>query len=718
MHTYGQFCPIARGSEVLAERWTPIILRNLLLGCSTFNEIAAGAPGLSRALLTRRLHQLERAGVITISPKPDGHGSLYEPTRAGRELWPVLAAIAQWAEQWTDVTPEHSDPEAVLWSWSQAYLRRDLLPERRVVVRFDFERRGRPARLWLHVEARDAEICRFDPRFGDDLVVVVNDHVAFARWHLGLVDWAAVLRAGGVEVTGPTELRRALPTWNASTHRHERHRAQARRAPGGREELPLEAPEAGHWLAVPPLSGPPRPDATAIIPGFAGRLVTPDDPDYDRARAVWNGAVDRRPRLIACCVTDADVVAALRFGRYRDLDIRVRAGGHGVAGTAVCDDGLVIDLGAMKRIEVDPVRATATVGAGAVWGELDGATSALGLATTGGIVSHTGVAGLTLGGGMGWLMRRHGVAADNLVAARLVTVDGEVLDVDEDRHPEVLWGLRGGGGGLGVVTSFRYRLHPLPSEVLAGHVVWPLEDAAEVLRAYRDFVAKAPREVATMVTLRRVPPDPHLPVELHGRPVCLVGMLALAEPASAERLLAPMRRQGRPLLDLVRYRPYPNLQSMVDATVPHGWHYYWKATGLPSLRDGAIDAMVDASFRAASSWSFAVLFHLGGRVADAEPDATAYSRRHVAHELVVNAAWLPDDPIDGAEAAWARDYVAAVRPTDDPGAYVNFLDHDDTARTPTSYSPAAHERLVRLRARLDPTGVLRPAAPTPTVEVR
>jgi DNA-binding HxlR family transcriptional regulator len=214
MRSYGQYCPVARGAEVFAERWTPIIMRNILYGCRTFNEIAAGAPGLSRALLTRRLRELERAGIIEILAKPSGRGSLYEPSEAGRALESVITALGVWGDQWMDVRPEHSDPGVALWSWCQVYLRRDLLPERRVVVRFDFRYRGRPERAWLLVERGDAELCAFDPGFGEDVLVTINDPLTFARWHLGHIPWATALRSGGVSVTGPRELARALPTWN------------------------------------------------------------------------------------------------------------------------------------------------------------------------------------------------------------------------------------------------------------------------------------------------------------------------------------------------------------------------------------------------------------------------------------------------------------------------------------------------------------------------
>lgn len=236
VRNYGQYCPIARGAEVFAERWTPIILRNVLYGCRTFNEIAAGAPGLSRALLTRRLHELAHVGIIQIRAKPNGHGSVYEPTAAGQGLLPVLHALALWADEWMDVTPEHSDPQIVVWAWSQLYLRREALPDRRVVVRFDCEFRRRRYRAWMLIERGHAELCAFDPGFGDDLVVTIHDTVMFARWHLGLIEWATLLRSGAITVTGPSGLRRALPTWNSHPDSAKRlraaHRAQPSQPPG------------------------------------------------------------------------------------------------------------------------------------------------------------------------------------------------------------------------------------------------------------------------------------------------------------------------------------------------------------------------------------------------------------------------------------------------------------------------------------------------------
>ena len=705
MRNYAQFCPIARGSGILAERWTPIILRNVLLGCRTFNEIAAGAPGLSRALLTRRLRELERAGVIEIQPKPDARGSYYVPTLAGRELWPVLQALGDWAERWMDATAEHADPDVVLWSWCRSFLRRDLLPDRRVVVRFAFRQSGRKRCVWLLIERGEGEICNFDPGFGDDITVTIDDPLVFARWHLGLAEWSTALRSGAIHVDGPRSLCRALPTWNAYPELRRRRRTEYQRMPGGTPPLPPEAV---------PTRKPPTASANgtlrrpiSTIRGFEGRLITPEDVEYDQARAVWNGAIDRRPRYIARCLSPTDVAAALRFGRDRGLVMTVRGGGHGVAGTAVCDDGLVIDLSAMKRISIDPAQRTATVQAGVLWGELDSASQALGLATTGGIVSHTGVSGLTLGGGIGWLMRRYGLTVDNLLSADVVLASGEHVTASDCDHPDLFWGLRGGGGRLGVVTSFTYRLHPLEGEVLAGPVLWALEDAPEVLRAYRSYVDSAPPEVATTVALRRAPAAPFLPVELQRRPVCMVTMLALGEPGQADRLLRRMRTFGRPLFDLVRRRPYAKLQSMFDTTVPHGWHYYWKSAGLRQLDDEVIDTMVEHAGRALSPWSYALLFHLGGAVADADPRLTAYSRRDVPHELNVNAVWQPGQSVDELETAWARHFVGALE-SYHAGAYVNFLDRDDGERITQAFDAGAYRRLTELRWRFDPDEVFRP----------
>lgn len=697
MRGYGQFCPVARASEVLAERWAPIIVRNLLLGCTTFNALADGAPGMSRGLLTRRLRELERAGIIDIRPKSNGQGSTYELTPAGRELWPVILALGTWAEKWLELAPEHASPAVVLWSWMETYLARDRLPDRRVLVQLDFPNvQGRGRRAWLLVEHGDAEICDTHPGFDEDLVVVVHDHVAFARWHLGQLEWGQALRSGAITVAGPPSLARALPTWN-------------RRA-GPLRADPSRKPAADGRLQ--PLRAAGRERGGSVIPGFAGAVLAPGDAGYEEARAVWNGAVDRRPACIARCTSPEDVVAALRHARDRGLPVAVRGGGHSLWGASVCDGGLVIDCAPLRAVEVDPVARRARAGAGARWRELDGAGAPFGLATTGGVVSDTGVAGLTLGGGMGWLMRRHGLTVDNLVAAEVVTVDGQVLTASEHEHPELFWGLRGGGGNFGVVTSLTYRLHPIAPQLLAGPVLWPAEDAAELLAFYRDFAASAPPEVATIVNLRRAPALPTLPVELHGRPVCIVAMCYVGEAAHAPQALAPLRGFGRPLLDAVDWRPYTAWQTMLDAVAPQGWHYYSKSAHLAALDEACAAALADHPWHAASPHSYTSIYHLGGAVADVDETATAYAHRHAAHSAIVVGAWLPHQSLAEPETAWVRDFYAALAPHE-TGVYVNYLDGDDTARVASAYSPETYQRLVALKARYDPDNVLRRNANIP-----
>jgi FAD/FMN-containing dehydrogenase/DNA-binding HxlR family transcriptional regulator len=701
---YGQFCPVARASEVLAERWTPIIVRNLLLGCTTFNEIASGAPGLSRALLTRRLRELQRAGVIEISPKSEGHGSVYELTQAGRELWDVLRAMGGWAQKWMEVTPSHSDPDVVLWSWCHGFLRHDRLPDGRVLVRFEFPvgRKGRPIRVWLLVEGGEAEICSKNPGFEEDLVVAIADPQAFSGWHLGFVQWEEALRSGGIRVDGRRDLARALPTWNAGPQIHAQARKEHSRVPNRIPSPNLYAPGPPSRLRASP--SPPFGDGA--IPGFDGWVLTPADAGYDEARTVWNGAIDRRPAFIAGCRSPDDVASALRFARERGLPVAVRSGGHGVAGTSVCDDGVVIDLSAMKAIQVDPQARTARAGAGLLWGELDAATQVFGLATTGGTMSQTGIAGLTLGGGIGWLMRRHGLTVDNLLSVDVVLADGRTVTADEHEHPDLFWAIRGGGGNFGVVTSFTYRLHPVGPEVLAGPVIWALEDAPEVLRFYREFADKAPREVNTVVAMRKAPPLPFLPVELHERPVCIVAMLSLGDPVKAERAIAPMRGFGRPLLDMVNPRLYTGLQSIFDAGVPHGWHYYWKSAEVGPLEDPIIDTMVEHSWQLRSPWSYMVMFQLGGAVADVGEDATAYSNRPAAHNVNVNGVWLPHQPIGDHETEWTRAFSAALEPHQ-TGVYLNFLDRDDQERVRTAFGDDTYRRLGEIKGRYDPENVFR-----------
>jgi hypothetical protein len=360
----------------------------------------------------------------------------------------------------------------------------------------------------------------------------------------------------------------------------------------------------------------------------------------------------------------------------------------------------------MKGIRVDPSARRAQAQPGVLWGELDQQTQASGLATTGGIVTHTGIAGLTLGGGIGWLMRKHGLTADNLMAAEVVTAEGERISASETERPELLWGLRGGGGNFGVVTSFEYRLQPIGPAVLAGPVLWAMEDARPVLRHYRELVADAPDELTTIVSLRKAPDLPAIPPELRGRRVCQVAACWCGPIDRGEQILSPLRRFGRPLLDLVRPRPYLALQSMLDALVPHGWHYYWKSCELPPLDDRLIDVLVEQAEQVESKHSYAILFQLGGAVGRVPEDATAYAHRQAAHNLNINGVWLPGEPIGEREMAWTRRFYAAVAPFQ-VGVYVNFLGDEGPERVREAYGRAKYARLARLKHEHDPDNFFR-----------
>ncbi|MBR0820525.1 FAD-binding oxidoreductase [Bradyrhizobium liaoningense] len=441
------------------------------------------------------------------------------------------------------------------------------------------------------------------------------------------------------------------------------------------------------------------------IEGFRGRLISADHADYDSARAVWNGAIDRRPHLIARCIGTADVVAAVRFARNHDLGIAIRGGGHNVAGTAVCDDGIVIDLSAMRGVRVDPADRRAWVQGGALWGDVDHETQAHGLATTGGIVSHTGVAGLTLGGGVGWLMRKHGLTVDNLLAINLVTADGGLLRVSEDEHPDLFWALRGGGGNFGVVTSFELRLHPVGPTVLAGPILWDATDAAEVLRVYRDFIAGAPDELGTVIRFGTAPPLTVIPENLHWRPVMMVGACYAGPIEEGERVLRPLRASRTPLLDLVGPAPYVGFQSALDSTVVHGWNYYWKSTHLPEVRDDLIDVITEHAFSCSSPRSYAAMFHLKGAVSRIAEGATAFGNRQASHAITLDAVWRSGEDFGDRDTAWTRQFFAALRPFRQ-GVYVNFLGGDeDPGRIREAYGDAVYDRLVDVKTTYDPENV-------------
>ena len=439
---------------------------------------------------------------------------------------------------------------------------------------------------------------------------------------------------------------------------------------------------------------------------FAGELLAPGDPGYDTARSLWNGDIDRRPRLIARCATVEDVVRAVRHAREVGLPLSVRGGGHGVGGHAVVDDGLMIDLSPMKAIRVDPATSTVRAQAGVVLGELDRASQASGRAVPAGIVTHTGISGLTLGGGIGWLMRKHGATVDNLLAAELVTADGQIVRASADEEPDLFWGLRGGGGNFGVVTSFEYQAHELGPVVLAGSVGYPLEDGDGVLRGYRDVVADAPDELTTIVSVRKVPPLPSYPEAHHGRPVVSIGACYAGDLARGEEVVRPLRELGVPLYDSVAPCPFLDFQGVFDPGVLWGWGYYWNSWEVPPLSDEVIDQLVDAAGRLPTPQSYVILFQLGGALARVSEDATAYPQRDAAFNVNINGVWL--SPADRqAAVAWVRALYAALEPYAHGRAYVNFIGDEGQDCVRLAYGAEKYARLLALKDRFDPENVFR-----------
>ena len=440
----------------------------------------------------------------------------------------------------------------------------------------------------------------------------------------------------------------------------------------------------------------------ALAANFRGQLIRPGDEDYDGARRVWNGMVDKRPVVIARCTGVADVVAAVTFAKEHGLLVAVRGGGHNVAGNAACDDGMVIDLSGMKGVRVDPDAGTARAWPGATWGEFDRETQLFGLATTGGFVASTGIAGLTLGGGIGWLARKHGTACDNLLSVDLVTASGQVLTASATEHPELFWGLRGGGGNFGIVTSFDYRLHPVGPTVLAGEVVHPFERAGDVLRCFRDQVASAPDELTVVAVISRAGTEPHLPEIAHGQLVVTLRVCWVGDLHEGERVLRPLRSFGKPLADLVGPTPYTVLQS---ADAPSGLQNYWKSSYLDALTDEAIDTAIAHASGMTSPLSSCYFEHLQGAIGRVGDGDTAFGHRDAAFDFNILSVW-PDPAASAEHIGWSRDLWAAMQPFA-RGVYVNNLGAEGEDRVRAAYTPATYRRLVALKNQYDPANLFR-----------
>jgi hypothetical protein len=437
---------------------------------------------------------------------------------------------------------------------------------------------------------------------------------------------------------------------------------------------------------------------------FAGELIGPDDPAYEPARAVFNAMIDRRPALIARCANTADVAETIAFARRHDLLLAVRGGGHNGGGLGTCDDGVVLDLSPLQSVEVDPAARTVRAGGGCTWGQIDAATHEAGLATPSGIISTTGVGGLTLGGGIGHLSRKHGLTIDNLIEADVVLADGTQARASADENPELFWALRGGGGNFGVVTFFSFRAHPV-STVLAGPTFWPIEQTADVMRFYREFMPSAPRELNGFFATMTVPPADFLPAELHMHKVCAVMWCYVGPEDAAAELFAPVQEVGTPLLHGVGPMPFPALQSLFDGFYSPGLQWYWRADFVRELPDAAIEEHTRFGERLPTLHSAMHLYPIDGAVHDVGADETPFSYRDANWaEVIVGVD--PEPANAGLVRDWTVDYWDATHPYSAGGAYVNFMMDEGHARVRATYRDS-YDRLAAAKGTYDPANVFR-----------
>jgi FAD/FMN-containing dehydrogenase len=449
--------------------------------------------------------------------------------------------------------------------------------------------------------------------------------------------------------------------------------------------------------------------AEELRASFSGEIITPDHPDYDAARQVWNGLIDRHPAVIARCANVDDVVAAVGAARHHRIEVSIRGGGHQIAGTAVIDDALVIDLSAMRDVEVDPEARIARVAGGALWQDVDRASQAHGLATTGGEVSITGVAGLTLGGGMGLLQRAFGLACDNLRAVEIVTADGVVRRASAGEHPDLFWAARGAGRGIGVVTAFEFDLHPLGPDVACAQVMYPASQAGAVARAWRDLAMSAPESVSPELMFWSIPPDPEIPSELHGLPVVIALGIYAGDPADADAALAPFHELGEPLLDVSGVVPYADLQASADELVPDGGRYYFKAHFADQLTDEALDDLVELHANRPTDLTLIAVRTLGGAIDRVRADESAYPHRGHRFNVSVDAVWK-DAADDDRAIEWSRSAWSAWKHHAVGGVYMNFAGLEDETDVTGTDLFGNEARLAEIRVAYDPDGVFAAAA--------
>lgn len=439
--------------------------------------------------------------------------------------------------------------------------------------------------------------------------------------------------------------------------------------------------------------------------GFSGTVLRPGDPDYDSARRIWNGAIDRRPAFIARCESEADVATAVRFGVRHGLEIAVRGGGHSIPGLSTCEGGLVIDLSPMKAIEVDLEEGLVNVGPGVVWRELDVACEEHGVAVPGGEVSDTGVAGLTLGGGVGWLSRLYGLSCDNLLACRLVTASSEQAHVDVESEPELMWGLRGGGGNFGIVTRFTFRLNRIPTPMYGGMAMYPIEHGYPALDAFLSLAAAAPDALGLNAALVTPPPAPFVPPELQGKPAVALAAGYVGSLSDGEELIRPLQTVTTPAVDMFGPMPYTALQSMIDEAVPAGLPAHARSEWLGPLDMNGAAKLLEALQSMTSPMSQVLLRVMGGAVARVPGDATAFRFRTASHMVTIAALWPDHDDPGDAHREWCRDSWSALQPWSAGGGYVNHLVDEGADRIKQAYGQETWVRLVALKRRWDPDNV-------------
>jgi FAD/FMN-containing dehydrogenase len=439
--------------------------------------------------------------------------------------------------------------------------------------------------------------------------------------------------------------------------------------------------------------------------GFKGKVITPGDREYEESRKIWNGMVDKRPAIIARCAGTQDAVNAVNFARDNGIQLAVRGAGHHIAGNSLCDDGLVVDLSHMRAVKVDVAAKRAIAEGGATLGDFDEATLAHGLATPVGINSTTGIAGLTLGGGFGWLSRKYGMTVDNLESAEVVTAKGEAVRASASENSDLFWALRGGSGNFGVVTKFEFRLHQVGPDLLSGLIVYPFSEAKRVLQQYREFVAKAPDELTVWTVLRKAPPLPFLPADVHGKEVVILALLHAADPTKGEELIQPLRKFGKPVGEHVGVQPFTAWQKAFDPLLTPGARNYWKSHNFTTIADGLIDVVIEYAKRLPSPHCEIFFGAIGGATMRPAPDATAYAHRDAAFVMNVHGRW--ETPAEDERCiAWSRDYFQASATFASAGAYVNFLTPDETDRVKVAYGQN-YDRLATVKRKYDPENLFR-----------